>query len=58
MRASGGDFGVLKMGNDGISKVIVVGDVYLQTNMGVQLLLKGVKHALDVLFILICSLCI
>ena len=29
-----GDFGVLKMGNDGVSKVIGVGDVCLQTNMG------------------------
>nr|KYP39014.1 Retrovirus-related Pol polyprotein from transposon TNT 1-94 [Cajanus cajan] len=28
------DFGVLKMGNDGVSKVIGVGDVCLQTNMG------------------------
>jgi len=27
------DFGVLKMGNDGVSKVIDVGDVFLQTNM-------------------------
>ena len=48
-----GDFGVLKMGNDGESKVIGVGDVFLQTNMGVQLLLKGVKHAPDVRFNLI-----
>jgi len=48
-----GDFGVLKMGNDGESKVIGVGDVCLQTNMGVQLLLKGVKHTPDVRFNLI-----
>jgi len=48
-----GDFGVLKMGNDGESKVIGIGDVCLQTNMGVQLLLKGVKHAPDVRFNLI-----
>lgn len=48
-----GDFGVLKMGNDGVSKVIGVGDVCLQTNMGMQLLLKGVKHAPDVRFNLI-----
>jgi len=32
-----GDFGVLKMGNDGVSNVIIVGDVCLQTNMGMQL---------------------
>ena len=48
-----GNFGVLKMGNDGVSKVIGVGDVCLQTNMGMQLLLKGVKHAPDVRFNLI-----
>ena len=48
-----GDLGVLKMGNDGVSKVIGVGDVCLQTNMRMQLLLKGVKHALDVRFNLI-----
>lgn len=48
-----GDFGVLKMGNDGVSKVVGIGDVCLQTNMGVQLLLRGVKHAPDVRFNLI-----
>nr|KYP65432.1 Retrovirus-related Pol polyprotein from transposon TNT 1-94 [Cajanus cajan]KYP65440.1 Retrovirus-related Pol polyprotein from transposon TNT 1-94 [Cajanus cajan] len=48
-----GDFGVLKMGNDGVSKVIGVGDVCLQTNMGMQLLLRGVKHAPNVRFNLI-----
>ncbi|RDY02478.1 hypothetical protein CR513_14057, partial [Mucuna pruriens] len=47
------DFGVLKMGNDGVSKVIGVGDVCLQTNIGVQLRLRGVKHAPDVRFNLI-----
>ncbi|RDX82009.1 hypothetical protein CR513_37250, partial [Mucuna pruriens] len=48
-----GDFGVLKMGNDGVTKVIDVGDVCLQTNTGMQLWLRGVKHALDVCFNLI-----
>ena len=48
-----GDFGVLKMGNNGMPKVIGVGDVCLQTNMGMHLLLKGVKHAPDVHFHLI-----
>ncbi|RDX64142.1 hypothetical protein CR513_57333, partial [Mucuna pruriens] len=45
-----GDFGVLKMGNDGVTKVIGVGDVCLQTNTRMQLWLKGVKHAPDVRF--------
>lgn len=48
-----GDFGVLKTGNDGVSKVIGVGDVFLETNMGMQLLLRGIKHALDARFNLI-----
>lgn len=47
------DFGVLKMGNDGVSKVISVVDVSLQTNTEVQLLLRGVKHTLYVRFNLI-----
>ncbi|RDX68335.1 hypothetical protein CR513_52690, partial [Mucuna pruriens] len=46
-----GDFEVLKMSNDGVSKVI--SDVCLQTNIGVQLWLKGVKYGLDVRFNLI-----
>ena len=41
------------MGNDGVSKVIGVGDVCQQTNTGMQLLLREVKHALDVCFNLI-----
>ncbi|RDX70373.1 hypothetical protein CR513_50385, partial [Mucuna pruriens] len=47
------DFGVLKMDNDGVTKVIGVDDVCLQTNMGVQLWLRGVKHASDIRFNLI-----
>ncbi|RDX93346.1 hypothetical protein CR513_24405, partial [Mucuna pruriens] len=43
-----GDFGVLKMGNDGVTKVINVCDVCLQTNTRI-----GVKHAPDVRFNLI-----
>jgi len=53
-----GDFRVLKMGNDSESKVIGVGDVCLQINMGVYLLLKGVKHAPDVRFHLILCTCL
>ncbi|RDX96685.1 hypothetical protein CR513_20628, partial [Mucuna pruriens] len=39
------------MGNDGMSKVI--GDICLQTNMGIQLWHRGAKHASDVRFNLI-----
>ncbi|RDX90379.1 hypothetical protein CR513_27759, partial [Mucuna pruriens] len=45
-----GDFGVLKMGNDGVTKIIGIGDVCLQTNTGMQLWLRRVKHAPDVHF--------
>ncbi|RDX82681.1 hypothetical protein CR513_36491, partial [Mucuna pruriens] len=48
-----GDFGVLKMSNDGVTKVINVGDVCLQTNTRMQLWLRGVKHVPDVYFNLI-----
>jgi len=48
------DFGVLKIDNDGMSKVVRVGDVCLQTNMRVYFLLKRVKHVLGVHFNLIC----
>ncbi|RDY03371.1 hypothetical protein CR513_13054, partial [Mucuna pruriens] len=48
-----GDFGVLKMGNDGVTKVISVGDVSLQTNTGMQLCFREVQHALDIRFNLI-----
>ena len=41
------------MDNEDMSKVIGVGDVCLQTNMGMQLLLRGVKHTPDVRFNLI-----
>ncbi|WVZ25912.1 hypothetical protein V8G54_004456 [Vigna mungo] len=47
------DFGVLKMGNDGVSKVIGVSDGHLQSNIRMQLFLRGVKHAQDVRFNLI-----
>ncbi|RDX99372.1 hypothetical protein CR513_17578, partial [Mucuna pruriens] len=42
------DFGVLKMDNNGVTKVIGVGDVCLHTNTGI-----GVKHAQNIRFNLI-----
>ncbi|RDX79846.1 hypothetical protein CR513_39688, partial [Mucuna pruriens] len=42
-----------QMGNDGVTKVIDVGDVCLQINTRMQLWLRGVKHAPDVCFNLI-----
>ncbi|GKV10172.1 hypothetical protein SLEP1_g21576 [Rubroshorea leprosula] len=43
-----GDFGVLKMGDDGQTKVIGMGTVCLQTNNGTKLVLKDVEHAPDI----------
>ena len=43
-----GDFGIVKMGNDGLVKVVGVGDVCLEMNNGTRLLLKGVKHIPDI----------
>lgn len=43
-----GDFGTLKMGNNGLSKVVGFGNVCLLTNNGATLLLKDVRHAPDV----------
>ena len=36
------------MGNNGIAKVIGIGDVCLETTMGMKLLLKDVRYAPDV----------
>ena len=40
-----GDFGVLKMGNDRLSKVVGTGTVCLETNNGTKLVLQNVRHA-------------
>ena len=38
------DFGTVKIGNDGLVKVVGIGDMCLEMNNGPRLLLKGVKH--------------
>ncbi|KAK9046035.1 hypothetical protein V6N11_051937 [Hibiscus sabdariffa] len=43
-----GDFGVLKMGNNGLVSVTGMGDVSLVTNNGTKLTLKDVTHAPDI----------
>ncbi|KAG6431267.1 hypothetical protein SASPL_109345 [Salvia splendens] len=43
-----GDFGVLKMGNDGLVKVVGTGDVCLVTNNGTKFTLRDVRHAPDI----------
>lgn len=43
-----GDYGVLKMGNDGLAQVVGVGDVCLVTDIGAKLVLKNVRHVPDI----------
>ncbi|GMH14051.1 hypothetical protein Nepgr_015892 [Nepenthes gracilis] len=43
-----GDFGVIRMGNKGISPVVGRGDIILVTNNGTKLLLKDVHHVPDI----------
>ncbi|KAJ4728518.1 Retrovirus-related Pol polyprotein from transposon TNT 1-94 [Melia azedarach] len=43
-----GNFGDVKMGNNGLAKAIGMGDVRLETNNGTMLLLKNVKHIPDI----------
>lgn len=41
-----GDYGILRTGNDGLSKVIDIGNICLRANNDSQLLLRDVRHAL------------
>ena len=36
------------MGNDIASKIIGIGNIYLETNLGCRLLLKDVRHVPDI----------
>ena len=38
------DFECVKMGDEGLSKIVGMGDVLLETNVGCKLLLKDVRH--------------
>lgn len=42
-----GDFGTTKIGNDGLAKVIGIGDVCLEMDNGSSILLRDVKHITD-----------
>ena len=42
-----GDVGIVKMGNSSHSKIVRMGDVCLETNMGCKLTLKDVRHVPD-----------
>ena len=43
-----GDFGMVRMGNNGASKIIGMKDIYLETNTGCELLLRNVRHISDI----------
>ena len=43
-----GDFGSVRMGNDGLAKAIGMGDMRLETSNGTVLILKNVKHIPDI----------
>ena len=43
-----GDFGNVKMGSSGASKIIGIGDICLETNLGSKLLLKDVRRVPDI----------
>jgi len=42
-----GDFGQVRMGNQGMASVVGIGDIWLETNTGFKLLLKDVRHVPD-----------
>ncbi|KAL6531552.1 hypothetical protein OROMI_027915 [Orobanche minor] len=42
-----GNYGIVKMGNQGLSKIVGVGDVHLKFDTGVELILRNVKHVPD-----------
>ena len=43
-----GDFGHVRMGNEGMSKIVGMRDVCLETNTGCRLVLKDVRHVPDI----------
>ena len=42
-----GDFGIVKMGNSSYSKILRIGDVCIETNVGSTMMLKEVRHVSD-----------
>ena len=42
-----GEFGFVKLGNDGTSIIVGIGDIYLETNVGCKFVLKNVRHIHD-----------
>ena len=42
------DFGNVRMGNIGVSKIVGIGYIFLETSSGNKLVLKDVRHVLDI----------
>ena len=42
-----GDFGTVKMGNSSYSKIVGIGDVCIETNVGSTMMLEDVRHVPD-----------
>ena len=42
-----GDFGTVKMGNSSYSKIVGIGDVCIEINVGSTMMLKDVRHVPD-----------
>ena len=45
---SQGEFGNVLMGNEDVSKIVGMGDIFLETNIGCKLLLRDVWHVPDI----------
>ena len=43
-----GDYDNVRMGNDGISKIVGIRNVVLQTNTGCRLILRDVRHVPEI----------
>ena len=43
-----GDFGNVRMGNSSVSKIVGIGDVFLETSIGNKLVRKDVRHVPDI----------
>ena len=42
------DYGRVRMGNEGASKTVGIGDICLETSVGCKLLFKNVRHVSDI----------
>ena len=43
-----GNFGRVKMGNDSYADIVRIGDIFVRANTGYTLILKDVRHVLDI----------